>query len=335
MSAPTTISTNSSYAENADCRWLLRCPLVNHVPHVTFNEYSLDDSDFVKLWDGVHPDSSDLICQGASCDGAMASQASLLVQLVSDNNVTAGGFVMAYSCVQTSGIESEPECQTSGIESAIVSPYSIDWDASPNGQIRDGGGDMYDSGNRITTSLCSDRISPYTDDMTVIPSDCFGSGGSYMMDIRTSMMVLLTQNTGVAELTISISGNLGADGGGTHVSSSFSSGSLVGYMTSVCAAGSDPSVNHLFVIDATLSPNAEHTFNPNTDSDADSVAGIGAGSPILYILYSSTSGGCHSDEEHRAIFDAAVQAIVLPVEVECCARGAITCAGLYDHDSSV
>merc|ERR1719498_900488 len=191
----------------------------------------------------------------------------------------------------------------------IVSPYTINWDANSNGQINDGGGDMYDGGNQITTSLCGSQLSPYTDNMEVIASDCFGAGGSYMMDIRNSMMVLLSHNTGHADLTISISGNLGADGGGTHVGSEFSSGPLTGYMTSVCAAG-DPSVNHLFIFDGTLSPSATHTYDTNTNSDNDSVSGIGAGSPVLYILYSSTSGGCHSDAQHRAIFEAAVATLL-------------------------
>merc|ERR1711990_586778 len=108
--------------------------------------------------------------------------------------------------------------------------------------------------------------------MTEVSSDCFGAGGSYRMDIRDSMMVLLSQNTGSDDLTISISGNLGADGGGSHVASEYSSGPLTGYMTSVCAAG-DPSVNHLFIIDSTVSPSATHTYDTGTNSDNDSVSG--------------------------------------------------------------
>ena len=65
-------------------------------------------------------------------------------------------------------------------------------------------------------------------------------------------------------------------------------------MTSVCNANA-PSVNHLFIIDSSLSPGAVHTFDPDTNSDDDEVSGIGVGSPILYLLYSSTSGGCHSE----------------------------------------
>ena len=199
------------------------------------------------------------------------------------------------------------------IEAAVQNAYPISWDANDGGQIRDGGHDMYDRGNRITTNFCpspdSDRLMPYTDDMEVVASDCFGPGGSYKMSLETSMMVLLSENTATRELTISISGNLGADGGGEHQAATFQSGSLRGYMTSVCSASGDPSVNHLFVIDSDMSPAVQHNVSPNTNSDMDEVSGIGQGSPVLYLLYASASGHCHSDGEHRAIFSAAVAAL--------------------------
>lgn len=60
-----------------------------------------------------------------------------------------------------------------------------------------------------------------------------------------------------------------------------------------------------------LSPNAQHSYNGNTDSDEDTVSGIGPGSPFLYVLYSSTRGSdhCHNSVQHRAIFDAAIEAL--------------------------
>ena len=88
-------------------------------------------------------------------------------------------------------------------------------------------------------------------------------------------------------------------------------------MTSVCAAN-DPSVNHLFVIDSSMSPAASHTFNTATDSDDDSVSGIGRGSPILYILYASGSGHCHSNAEHEQIFLAAADALLCSVPQQTC-----------------
>ena len=67
---------------------------------------------------------------------------------------------------------------TAAIEDSIVDPYAIVFDANSEGQINDGGGDMYDGGNRIMTSLCGDEnLAPYTDDMEAVASDCFGTGG--------------------------------------------------------------------------------------------------------------------------------------------------------------
>ena len=196
----------------------------------------------------------------------------------------------------------------STVEQAIVSPYPIVWDNNAGGSISDGGRDMYDGGNQISTSLCGSHLSPYTDNMAETSSSCFGPGGSYKMDIGTSAMAVVTHNSGSSNLDFKISGNLGADGGGMHSKEQFQSGSLRGYMTSVCAA-SDPSINHLFVIDSSMSPSVSHYVNPNTDSDIDEVRGIGPGSPIIYILYASQNGHCHSTAEHRAVFDAAVSAV--------------------------
>ena len=222
---------------------------------------------------------------------------------------------------------------SSEIESAVQNPHAISWDSNANGQIQDGGGDMYDGGNAISTSLCSSQLAPWTDSMEPVASDCFGAGGSYMMDIRTSMMLLLAQNTGNSELTFSISGNLGADGSGTHIASQYSSGTLTGYMTSVCAAN-DPSVNHLFIIDSDVSPGAAHVFSASTDSDSDGVSGIGVGSAILYVLYSSASGHCHSDAEHQAIFSAAADAMMCSTPQQTCQFSQYGAGGvIYRHSA--
>jgi len=276
-------------------------PSVNHLfvidrtlsPHAAHNYNAATDSDADGV-SGIGPGSPVLYILYSSTSGGCHSDAEHRV--IFEAAVTALGRDCGCPGVIT---------DASPIEAAIVNPYNIVWDNNAGGTINDGGGDMYDGGNIISTSACS-HITPYSDNMNEVSSNCFGPGGSYKMDLRNSMMVLLSHNTGTSDLTLSISGNLGADNGGAHVASKYDSGSLTGYMTSVCTAGADPSVNHLFVIDRTLSPHAAHNYNAATDSDADGVSGIGPGSPVLYILYSSTSGGCHSDAEHRVIFEAAV-----------------------------
>lgn len=78
-------------------------------------------------------------------------------------------------------------------------------------------------------------------------------------------------------------------------------GLRTGYLTSICASGR-LSVNHLTVIDQTLSPNATFSAaNGSKASDNSTISGIGPGSSILFLLYSG-SGGCYSDEEHLAMF---------------------------------
>eukprot|EP01052_Picozoa_sp_SAG31_P055540 SAG31_NODE_15392_length_757_cov_1.458967_1_plen_252_part_11 len=79
-------------------------------------------------------------------------------------------------------------------------------------------------------------------------------------------------------------------------------------MSMVCAA-SDPSVNHLWIVDSSLSPLATHTVNADTNSDMDEVSGIGAGSSIVYMLYASSAGHCHLDAEHETIFRAVVETL--------------------------
>eukprot|EP01052_Picozoa_sp_SAG31_P007606 SAG31_NODE_365_length_16833_cov_98.502032_5_plen_236_part_00 len=172
---------------------------------------------------------------------------------------------------------------------------------------------MYDNGNQIHTSYNGNRIQPYRDEFVPFTSGAhFGPGSVMYMDLQNSMMILLSQNTGGSSMAFWISGNLGADGGGQHESDAFESGRWKGFMTMTCNGhGNDAGVNHLFVFDTEMSPDANHILDSNTDSDNDRVEGIGAGSPFLYVLYATNRGEahCHSQEQHRAIFDAAIAAL--------------------------
>ena len=138
------------------------------------------------------------------------------------------------------------------IDLSVPDPFTITWDANERGQIQDGGHDMYDGGNKVTTPLCPHHpaeacrtppcqawLQPYTDDFAVTPSDCFGAGGHYAMDLRDSMMILLSTNSAATNLDITIDGNLGADGRGDYSHEDFQSGPLTGFMTSVCGSGAE------------------------------------------------------------------------------------------------
>ena len=95
-----------------------------------------------------------------------------------------------------------------------MNPHTITVSQSDivQGQITDGGADMYDQGNHLATSLCpGQHIQPYTDDMRAEASTCFGPGASFRMDIGTALVLLLSENTGDSPLNISVSGELGGD----------------------------------------------------------------------------------------------------------------------------
>ena len=86
---------------------------------------------------------------------------------------------------------------------------------------------MYDTGNHISTSLCANsRIAPYTDEFAVTASSCFGTNGTYQMELNTSMMILHAVNNAPDDITFKVTGNLGADNYGKKQSRVFESANL-------------------------------------------------------------------------------------------------------------
>ena len=155
--------------------------------------------------------------------------------------------------------------------------------ATGDGTISDGGDDMYDNGNHLTTSRCSADagISPYTTGMTVVDSDCFGPGGQYRMDLRESMMVVVAKGAAPASTIppwdFTVTGNLGADGNGiaNQYDNIPARSGLKAYAKTVCS-GTDPSVVHLMVVedDPTAYQHVLHTIHQNTDDDYDELRNI-------------------------------------------------------------
>jgi hypothetical protein len=97
------------------------------------------------------------------------------------------------------------ESRAEKVESLIPSPHRITWDGRHAGEIMDGGRDMYGfppyGGNRISTSLCKQtRLAPFGDNFELHRSDCFGSGGSFRMDMRNAMLILIAKNEANAEV---------------------------------------------------------------------------------------------------------------------------------------
>ena len=181
----------------------------------------------------------------------------------------------------------------------------------------------------------------YHTDFAPTDTGCFGRGGSYRMVQLSSVWIFLSHNAGDDPLDFMVSsdhmiislhrcgrqissdllvrqvlGNLGSDGSGTVTEFVLEAPPFVGFVKRECDGG-DPSVNHLIVVDGSGGlpghscdwERGGACTGASSDLDDDIVSGIAPGSPILYLLYSSAAGSCIKEDEHRAIFDAAVRCL--------------------------
>jgi hypothetical protein len=224
------------------------------------------------------------------------------------------------------------------ITAAACDPVQKDCsgDDANGSAIFDGGGDMYDLGNVLVTSLMGDCSSDshdcplgslrYRGDFAPVETGCFGPGGHYQMVKLDGVWVFFSQNVGNMPLDFFVVGNLGSDGSGTVTEYIFDSTPYVGFVKRECGAGDDPSVNHMIIVDG-VGGRPVHSCNQatnsicngaNSDIDDDAVSGVAPGSPILYLLFSSEGGRCIKEDTHRAIFDAAVRCLWVedPFEAE-------------------
>eukprot|EP01051_Picozoa_sp_SAG22_P008939 SAG22_NODE_711_length_7740_cov_3.405837_3_plen_988_part_00 len=185
------------------------------------------------------------------------------------------------------------------------------------------------AGNFMSTSLmgsCAEDLHgcplgslTYRDDFEPTATSCFGPGGQYRMLQTQSIWIFLSHNAGDDPLDFAVLGNLGSDGSGAVTEFVLEAPPFVGFVKRECAdgGGGDPSVNHLIMVDGSGGLPAHscdyirggECTGASSDLDDDILQGISPGSPILYLLYSSEDGYCVKEDEHRAIFDAAVRCL--------------------------
>ena len=168
------------------------------------------------------------------------------------------------------------------------------------GDIGDGGSDMYDGGNRLNTNLATNI--PYSDD-AIITSTSFGTGGEYFTRHLPGLFVMVADVNSLTNFYIT--GNNGADGGGSvddHTFSTSAFGDNYDVFVKRVYGTSDPSINHMMIIpeDAGVS----HTWATNTNDDYHDLLGIGSVTRIYYILYASSSGGFIDNSTTESIADA-------------------------------
>lgn len=165
--------------------------------------------------------------------------------------------------------------------------------------INDGGGDMYDGGNRLNTNIQS-AIS-YSDNL-VIQSPFMGSTGAYFTRKNTGLFVFAADLDNVSNF--SITGNLGADGSGssdgTVLTSSVGGVNYQGFVSRIFNAG-DPSINHIVITEQSVG--ATHTFLPTTGNENHQISNLNSSTRIYYLLYSSLGGSYIDNSQTQSIMD--------------------------------
>ncbi|MGY3792053.1 HYR domain-containing protein [Aquimarina sp. 433] len=184
------------------------------------------------------------------------------------------------------------------VSSLIPNPFDFQLDEGLNASsIDDGGDDMYDDGNFISTDLSTGTIT-YSDNV-VVPLADFGTNGAYFTRKVENLWLLAADLDGVTDFDIT--GELGADGDG--LADGFTATITVNTINynifvkrvreELDGSSSDPSVNHLIIIPENVE--ASQNFADDTDDDQHQVTGLINTNRLYYLLFASIDSGLVDD----------------------------------------
>lgn len=190
------------------------------------------------------------------------------------------------------------ELNLNGSEIAALIPNRYDFIGGETGtSISDGGGDMYDGGNFLSLDGLSSYLNYTNGSLSTYTSN--GVTNRYFTSKVPGLFVFAAELDGASQFDIS--GNLGADGGGSTDSSTISIGSWKGYIKRVYAAG-DPSVNHLIIVRD--DPNISQVTPTTTSFDEHTLSGLDGQTELYYLLFASSNGGYIDDADMLIIMEA-------------------------------
>jgi len=178
--------------------------------------------------------------------------------------------------------------------------------------IDDGGEDMYDDGNVLSTNLVDNGFIEYThtiqssvgdthgedfvqtaDGTVADGTDYFGNGSSYFTNMYTGLFVMVATNINITEFVVS--GELGADGDGIVSSDVIAlNGGHTGYFKKVYDSG-DPSVNHLIIIPS--KNGVVQSISENTDDDFHLLSNLSGVNRIYYLLFATKDNENNVNDE--------------------------------------
>ena len=169
---------------------------------------------------------------------------------------------------------------------------------------------MYDNGNCISvpanpTASSTSSCSSIPNKVTYIQNcgEQIVNGQSYSMSMKNDG-ISVVYFASYTENTISINGNLGADGSGSLASGSYTYNGWKGFWKVTWGQhdkhGNDPGVNHLWITNA---PNAVHNFASSTDHDYDQLTDVN-GYNVVYLMWGTPSPTRSSDSAMQQLIQA-------------------------------
>lgn len=174
--------------------------------------------------------------------------------------------------------------------------------------ISDGGDDMYDGGNCLSTNYGG--YIEYSNNL-IVGSPLFGPSGRYFTRKYPGLFLLVADMEDVDYFEIV--GDLGADGSGsadgTILQADLYGITYYGFVKRVYDA-SDPSVNHLIIV--ADNPAADHTYSEGTNEDFHQVTNLGPSTRLYYLLYAGSNGAYIDDDATLNIMQTFLAALGLP-----------------------
>ena len=173
--------------------------------------------------------------------------------------------------------------------------------------IGDGGNDMYDGGNLLSTNFGT--TINYSDN-SITETFHLGEDNQYFTRKVDGLFIFVADIDNIEYFEIN--GNIGADGAGNVdgaiLELELYGKTFLGFVKRVYNAW-DPSINHLIIVEE--EEGLTHEFENGTSTDYHRLSGLSSSTRLYYLLYAGNQGAYIDNDETLVIMDAFLNSIGL------------------------